>query len=384
MALHVNRSMLAALAILAASACTGNPLLNSGGAVSTLPQASSSRTSEIQPADTTSILKKLTKDVVIGSAVDPSNGDKGPRAIGIAPCGTCQGLLQQGQLVFCNFENSAGTAGEGTTVEALDPTPGSSPTRFVQSDSIAGCDADAPDGLNYVYAGGLVSQKVVEFADSGKLAKTYSGKTVAAPFSDVSALPLQAFSPNFIFIGTTSGGLVNISAGFYGNGIATQVAKGFAVNKSTGWGQLGPSGLQYNPGIDTLYIVDGVNNTIVAFSGASNLLDPDEITVEPGGTTFKCRHPKVTCGSLVYSGSPLDAPVASALLPNGNLIVANTQGTANTLVELTPQGQVLDTKVVDKSSTEGVYGLIASGTSDSTTVLYFTDTNSNSVHELEQ
>ena len=76
--------------------------------------------------------------------------------------------------------------------------------------------------------------------------------------------------------------------------------------------------------------------------------------------------------------------MAATLLPNGNLIVANTQGTANTLVELTPKGKVLDTKVVDESSTQGVFGLAAGGTNDANTVLFYTDTNSNTVHELER
>ena len=64
--------------------------------------------------------------------------------------------------------------------------------------------------------------------------------------------------------------------------------------------------------------------------------------------------------------------------------MANTGGTANTLVELTPAGQVLDTKVVDKSATQGVFGLAAIGTNDANTALYFTDTNSNNVQELKQ
>jgi hypothetical protein len=215
------------------------------------------------------------------------------------------------------------------------------------------------------------------------LSKTYSGKTVTAPFSDTTADPPQNFSPLYLYAGdTTSGGILSVSVGFYGNGLATQVAKGFAVSK--GSQGLAPSGLQYDPATDTLYIVDGVNNTIVAFSNSSKLLDKDEIIVQPGGKTFTCTYPKTTCASLVYNGPPLDAPMASALLPNGNLIVANTQGTANTLVELTPKGQVLDTKVVDQSSTQGVFGLVARGTSDSNTVLFFTDTNSNNVQELEQ
>ena len=113
---------------------------------------------------------------------------------------------------------------------------------------------------------------------------------------------------------------------------------GFAVNHKTGWSTLGPSGLQYWPKTDTLYVADGVDNTIVAFNNASELLVKDEIVVKKGGKTFKCKFPKTTCGELIYSGSPLDAPVAMTLLPNGNLIVANTDG-GNTLVELTPDGK---------------------------------------------
>ncbi|HEY1428015.1 MAG TPA: hypothetical protein VGF18_00450, partial [Candidatus Tumulicola sp.] len=105
--------------------------------------------------------------------------------------------------------------------------------------------------------------------------------------------------------------------------------------------------------------------------------------VQPGGKTFKCVHPSATCATLVYSGSPLNAPVASALLPNGNLILANTKG-GNTLVELTPTGKVLATKKLDTNKTADVFGLVVSGTSDSDTVLYYTNSVTNTLHELTQ
>ncbi|HEX3671867.1 MAG TPA: hypothetical protein VHT92_09225 [Candidatus Cybelea sp.] len=102
-----------------------------------------------------------------------------------------------------------------------------------------------------------------------------------------------------------------------------------------------------------------------------------------GGKTFKCKYPKSTCGKLILAGSPLNAPVAIAKLPNGNLVVANSAGSSpNTLVELTPAGDVLDTKVVDTGKTAGVFGLYAIGKTDSDTSLYYTDTNDNSLHEL--
>jgi hypothetical protein len=51
---------------------------------------------------------------------------------------------------------------------------------------------------------------------------------------------------------------------------------------------------------------------------------------------------------------------------------------------MTPTGKVLDTKVVDTSKTPGIFGLAATGTSDSTTTLFYTDTNTNSLNQLEQ
>lgn len=383
MTLHFYRSIIPAVVILlASSGCAAHAVPPSDG-VNPALQASSISATDSRPADTKSILKKLTKDVIIGSTVDAKNGDEGPRAISIVP-NDSHGLLTKGQLLVCNFEDSAGVAGNGTTIEILDPTPSSTPVRFFQSTLIKGCDGDAISARGgTVYGAGLSSGKIAVISKKGMLSKTYSGKTVTDPFSDTTADPPQNFSPLYLYAGdTASGGILSVSVGFYGNGLATQVAKGFAVSK--GSQGLAPSGLQYDRTIDTLYIVDGVTNTIVAFSNSSKLLDKDEIIVQPGGKTFMCKYPKTTCASLVYDGSALNAPMASALLPNGNLIVANTQGTANTLVELTPQGQVLDTKVIDQSSTQGVFGLVARGTNDSNTVLFFTDTNSNNVQELEQ
>ena len=51
-----------------------------------------------------------------------------------------------------------------------------------------------------------------------------------------------------------------------------QVATGFAVNKKAGLAALAPSGLVYNQKTDTLYIVDGVNNVVVAFSPMAELV----------------------------------------------------------------------------------------------------------------
>ncbi len=376
--------VLAAGALFATSACGGNTTVPSDTS-----QVSARGASSIVPDDNTSILKKLTKDVEIGSTVDRKNGDLGPRAISVARA--TFGLLKEGQVVVCNFADSAGTAGKGTTIEVLDPKPHSKPATFTQSPKVEGCDGDATTATNQVYGAGQVSRLVSQFTPQGEL-KASHGPPIQVPFADADAFCGEAYAPEDIYISDSKTGsvfklaFVPISSG---NVKVVRVITGFGVNKSSGWSTLGPSGIQYNSTRtgplcnDTLYIVDGVDNTVVAVSNASSLLEKDEIVVQPGGKKFKCAHAKATCATLVYSGSPLNAPVASALLPNGNLIVANTKG-GNKLVELTPAGKILDTKTIDTSTAGHIFGLLATGTTDSNTALFYTDTETNTLQELEQ
>lgn len=383
---YTKRAALALIGVLTAAACSN------GGAVPTAqsgaPYGVSDQGAAVPLADHTSILNKLTKDVVIGSTVDPGDGDTGPHAISIVQ--TNYGL-KKGQLTPCNFADSGGNAGKGTTIEVLNRKPGSKPTTFVQSSKILGCAGTATTLGNEVWAAGFSSGKVVGYYHTGKVVKVY-GSPFKAPFSVADAHckagPSCLYSSEIIFgSDAKTGGIVDFSVNNYGNPNATEVATGFAVNNKSGWSTLGPSGLSYNANkLGTLYITDGVDNTVVAFTNASNLLAKDEIVVLKGGKTFKCKYHGngAPCGKLVFAGSPLKAPVAMTLLPNGNLIVANSKG-GNTLVEIdVSTGKVLATKVVDTSKTQGIFALRAIGSKDSNTALYYTDTNDNSVHELEQ
>lgn len=376
-----------AVMLLATSACGGNAAVPTG-AVGFAPQVSARGAGSIVPNDSTSILKKLKKDIEIGSTVDVNNGDMGPRAISVVRSSFG---LQKGQLLVCNFENSAGAAGKGSTIEVLNPKANSKPVTFTQNTKLQGCDGDAVTEANQVYGTGMLAGRVSQFNQDGVLQKSFTND-LQAPFADGDAFCGLPYAPEDIYVSDSKTGAIvkfSFTTVTGGKTTATQVMTGFAVNKGSGWSILGPSGIQYNSTRigslcnDTLYIVDGVDNTVVSVSTASSLLLKNEIVVQPGGKKFKCLQPKKTCATLVYSGAPLNAPVASALLPNGNLIVANTKG-GNTLVELTPAGKVLGTKTVDTSSTAHVFGLVATGTSDSDTALFYTDTGTNTLHELVQ
>jgi hypothetical protein len=367
------------LAALAIAACSGNGAVPAGG-FNAGRASYAAPAIGFRPADNTSMLKKLTKDIVIGSTVDPKNGDTGPRAISIAK-GTFG--LKKGQLLVCNYADSSGTPGNGTTIELLNPKPNTKPVQWAQNSNIQGCVGDAMTTAgNQVYAAGQVSGLLAWFDQKGNFKKTY-GSPLVKPLTNADAYPTNFYEPEYIYTSDAkTGSIVSLSAGINGNGNILQVITGFAVNDANGWGILGPSVVGYDKKVDTLYLADGIDNTIVAVSPASNLLQKNEIVVKPGGKTFKCLHAKRVCAKLVYSGKPLNAPLAATVLPNGNLIVANTKG-GNTLVELTPAGKVLATKVVDKSQTAAVFGLAASGTSDKDTVLLFTDTNKNDLEELK-
>lgn len=371
--------------LLAMSACGGNGAVpQSAGA----NNAFSAQSSLAPATDSTSILNMLKKDVVIGSTVDPKNGDQGPRDL--SQVHLSFGVLKKGQLLICNFADSAGTAGNGTTIELLNPTTGSSPTRFVQSTMIKGCSGSAVSHGDNVYGGGLSSGILEKFNQHAKAVKTY-GSPIKEPVVDADAFCSLAYAPESIFEGDgKTGSIVKFAAGLYGLKKEEAVITGFDVGGS-GWGALGPEGIQYNGTLinhgnkcnDTLYVTDGVDNTLVAVTTVSNLLTTGEIIVQPGGKTFTCKQKKFSCASLVYSGSPLNSPVALALLPNGNLVVANGAG-GNTLVEISAGGTVLATKTLNSDTTQEVFGLLATGTSDANTALFYTDTKDNSVHELEQ
>jgi len=388
MLFHKRPALIVVGALLATSACGGNGAVPSGvGANNALPQVAVGDES-VSPAtvDTTSILKKLKKDVLIGSTVDPGNGDTGPRSLFIAP--TTYGHLTKGQLVTCNFADSSGTAGKGTTVEVLDAKPGSKPKTFVQYAKNQGCDGAAVNSGNDVFAAGMSAGDVEKFNQDAKPEKTYT-TPMEAPLVDADADCSLPYAPESMFVGDAqTGSVVKFASGLYGLKSPVAVITGFAVSGS-GWTALGPGGIQYNAKLithnkcnDTLYVIDGVDDTLVAVKTASNLLTTGEIQVLPGGKTFNCKEKKFTCASLLYSGLPLKEPVALALLPNGNLVVANGRA-GNTLVEISAAGKVLATKRLNSDKKAEVYGLLAVGTKDTNTTLFYTDTADNSVHELE-
>lgn len=333
--------------------------------------------SEIQPAKATSILKKLKKQVVIGSTVDPKLHQVNPYGLAIAP--STNGDFTAGDVVVCNFNDKKNVQGTGYTVVTLHPKPGSTPKEVSEDKLLLGCDAITLTPGDIIFAAAFTANDDPFLGDNGKLVANQKGKPFDRPFGQIYAQTTSGTASVFES-NAADGTIVRINLG---STITYDViAKGFKVNHGKPGSILGPSGLSYNPNGDILYIVDGADNTVVSFSKASTIPNGG-ITVEKGG---KFKGPSASDAHLVYSGAPLDAPISSALFFNGNLVVGNTGNPngINYMIELSPAGKVLYKRNVDKGAAGAIFGMATAGTSAANTQLFFNDDNANDVQVLEK
>ncbi|HEY5425692.1 MAG TPA: hypothetical protein VIJ77_04000 [Candidatus Tumulicola sp.] len=375
----------AALALIA-SACTAAGTNQSVPSTVTGSDVVTDSHGQVQPAvDTTSILKMLTKRTIIGSTIDPTNGDQNPSGlvyVNSKPFGG--GVIGKGDLVFCNFNDSANVPGNGTTVDYISSTPGSQPKTFIQNAKLQGCSSLVINGFDAVYAPDLSAKNVVGMTAKGKLNQTIANSNFVQPWSSAYMTSFGYPPGDGIFVSDASTGKilrVDLGSGRPKPPV-TAVISGFAVNKGQPGSLLGPSGVQYDQNRNILYVVDGVTNTIVSVKSAyDNLHQVNSIVVGADGKTF--TGPKKSLAHVVYAGKPLNGPITSTLLPNGNLIVANSLG-KNTLIEIANNGALLATKVPFPAKSGAIFGMASSGTNDATTKVYFNNRLANNVQVLSK
>ncbi|MGB8518537.1 MAG: hypothetical protein WCD38_00060 [Candidatus Tumulicola sp.] len=389
------QSIYAAALVLVFSACNAagtnqsvpSAPTGSGMAVGASDQMPAGVSDDVQPAaDHTSILKMLNTETTVASTVDPLNGDKRPHGlvyVNSKPFG--KSILQKGDLVVCNFNDSSGTPGKGTTMEYMSSVPGSSPTQLTQSSSLLGCASLVLSPFDAVYSADEGAKDAVGEDSNGKIKQTLKSSQLVEPWGSAYVPSQTGYPPgDGLWVSDASTGkIVRINLGTGGKPTYTPVISGFAVNKGKPGHILAPSGLQYNEKTDTLYVIDGVNDTVVSFSHAYNDFNvANEVVVGSNGTTF--TGPKAKDAKLIYHGAPLSAPIGSTLLPNGNLVIGNTgnEKGKNLLVEISTDGKVLAYKNVNKGNGGALFGIAASGSSDSNTVIYFNNGNTNAVQVL--
>lgn len=327
-----------------------------------------------------SVLKKLGKQVVIGSTIDPKFGQLNPYGLDVAR--QTAGLFTAGDLAVCNFNAKGNVQGTGYTIVALHPVPGSKPTLVYASKKILrGCDALAlaPSG-DFIWASAFVANDNPIIQPTGKLLMNIPASVAPLdhPFGQAYAQPTKG-DTSFYESNAGNGTIVRFDVA---KNTAQVVVKGFPVNHGKPGSILGPSGLQYDAKIDTLYVVDGTNNAVYAIAGITKVPENCLALGADGVHFLGCN---AAHARIVFMGKPLNGPISSALLYNGNLVIGNTLDPSgkNLLIELTPAGKILDVRNIDKGAAGAIFGIVATGTNAKNSIVFFNDDNDNNLQALE-
>lgn len=288
-------------------------------------------------------LSTLRHVSVLASTADPANHDTYPFGLAISPAvaypnGTPTGLhLQAGDLLVSNFGNAAGVQGKGTTVELIrpgDPTPAAQ-TFFSGASAVAG-----------ISISGVGMPWFAEFGTDGN------------PPS-----PMQVTSPT----GTLAGG---------GN---------FAQGSVPGaWG------VTFNgqkPPLAAFFATDAVHGTLLRIAVVPGNFNTGTITEIAKGFPVNGNPPPAgeTFAASVNGPQQMLSSVTRNL--DGNLVVSNNGASGNLLVEITPDGKLVET--VDPIALGGrtvqggqiVTAVATAGTSGQQ-LIYFTDDSDGTVKVL--
>jgi hypothetical protein len=340
-------------------------------------QQAADLTLSAQPAGTASVLAGLGDEITIGSTVDPVSGDVNPYGLDVAK--VTAGKLTAGDLVICDFNDRANVQGTGNAIVALHPIPGSRPTHITNAEELTGCNALALAPNDFIWAADFSDSNNPIVGPFGKLLTTLSQFPWKRPFGEAFASPLNANSvPAFYVSNAGDGTLVRVSIFPDHFGFMT-IATGFPINHGVPGSILSPSGLNYQPNGDVLYVVDGTNDALYAISNVSSV---GAVGIRVNGLTFS--GPDASDARVVYHGAPLNGPISSAILPGGNIAVGNTldPNGKNLIVEISPAGKLLFVKNVDKGAAGAIFGMVATGTNATNAKLYFNDDNTNTLRVL--
>ena len=339
--------------------------------------------------------------LTVGSTVDPTNGDFNPYGLTIAPA--TAGPITKGDLVVCNFNDSAGKEGNGTTIIGLHPAAGSKPYRIAQSADLLGCNALTmlPDDSILAAAWGTNLNPLVSASGAvgTPFSDTFAGPWGAAFVAATATQPAAIYVSNAPGGPTSAGGTIDrISLDVDAQTSFTEIVTGICSGGAPG-AIFGPAGLTYDPASDTLYVVATSSASVIAIAKVSSIpKDGVVVNGQCAATTATptpvptFSGPSMASATVVAHGAPFNTPLSAALLKNGDLLVANADigittpsATTNLLIEVSPVlpgGFVGHPLQVDTGTPGALFGLVATVDAQGNQVIYFNDDNNNAVMQL--
>jgi hypothetical protein len=297
-----------------------------------------------------------------------SSGDLNPYGIAFVPDGfQHHGLLEAGDILVSNFNNSTNTQGTGRSIVRI--TPGGAVSAFFEGSQRLG-----PLGLTtalgvfregFVVVGSVpnsngVAQQgslLVLRADGSLIANVRNSKFLDSPWD------LTIYEDDYralVFVSNVLSGTVTRldfrTFRFDHDDIgltATRIASGYTARPDPAALVVGPTGLAYDASRDILYVASTGDNEIFAIPNA--------------GT----RHTDAGEGQLVYQDSShLHGPLGLVLAPNGDLIASNGDAVnpdpnhLNEVVEFTPAGKFVAQFQIDSGAAGGAFGIALAASDD--------------------
>ncbi len=314
----------------------------------------------------------------------PSNGDVNPYGVVFVPRTVpTDGILQPGDILVSNFNNSANLQGRGTTILRVDRA-GKTSTFFtspVQQSGLSAALGILSNGI--VLIGNLptldgtaatVQPGRLSFLDrNGKFlgalntTDVVNGPWGMAVHDDGNGLSGAAQ----VFLSNVLSGIISRIDVQYGPGkleaSAMILADGFNHRLDPAAIVLGPSGLAFDATHDTLYIASSADNAVYQIHNAA---------------TTKA---KVNAALFFQDLTRLHGPLDIAFLPNGHLLVANSDGSnadpnqPSELVEYNREGQFLAQMPVDPNN-GGAFGLAIKAIGEDVLRLAAVDDNANTLN----
>ncbi len=336
-------------------------------------------------------LGQLSQVSMVASTV-PGNGDVNPYGIFQVP--TSSGKLVAGHFLISNFNNSANLQGTGTTI--VDIAPDGTVQQFAQIDAGA-LPGPCPGGVGlttalvvlktgWVVVGSLPTADgssataqagcLLVLDNEGNVVETFAGGQINGPWDmtvfdgdEAAALFVTnvlngtvARSPKVVRGGTVVRLGLQVSASAMPVLLSsTVIGSQFPERTDPGALVIGPTGVAFDAGHNVLYVNDSLSNRLAAIPNAL-------FRQHSGGP-----------GITVSIRGSLNDPLGLTLAPNGNLIAAN--GNDGNLVEITPSGRQVATKLVDSTGNPPgagtLFGLFAVPGA-----VYFVDDGSNTLNVL--
>jgi hypothetical protein len=292
----------------------------------------------------------------------PANGDLNPYGVAFVPHGfTRGGAIHPGDVLVSNFNNSDNLQGTGTTIVRI--TPDNQTSVFFQAP--AGSGLSTALGVlkrGYVLVGNLPSiDGTSDTAQQGSLMIIDKNGNMVANLTDSALLNgpwdltvLDGGDRALVFVSNAlSGTVTRIDLRLpAGGGVQvasmTQIASGYTHQGDPAAFEIGPTGLVYDHGTDTLYVASTGDNAVYAVRNAAH-------ASSDRGT-----------GRVIYQDAAhLHGPLGMTTTGDGNLIVANGDAVnpdpahPSTLVEFTRGGRFVGQFALSDTA-GGAFGVASS------------------------